>query len=544
MKYHPKYNKDLFLSFMAFLALAFSFFLMSQTFGYENGELKIASKVWSDFASHIPLIRSFSLGENLPPQYPTFPGTPIKYHFMFYFLVGVLENLGLRIDYALNILSGLGFFGLLIIIYHFAKLLFNSSKVALLSVIFFLFNGTLSFIYFFQKHSIDINILDQIIKNKDFASFAPYGPGLVSAFWSLNIYTNQRHLAAAFALSLLILYVLLIPVFHHKKPGLLFSVLLGLILGQSYFFHLPILVMTLLVLSILFLFFKSLRLPILVIGCISILFAIPQYLYTRSADPGLVPLFKPGYLIADNLSFNNFVNYWWLNFGLHLVLAPIGFALAPKNAKKVLLAFLPLLIIANLFQFSPEIAANHKFINFFIIVAGMFSAYAIIYIWNKKGYFQSLAVILTFFLTLSGFIDLFPVISDFKYGIADSPKNPDISWIIKNTPPTSVFLNTNYFYESSSLAGRKIFNGWGYFSWSAGYDSFKRDEIHKQLLASQDLISFCNLSNGNNLSYLSINPNDIYPDLKVNTNFFSTNFSKVYQGVQSNLEIYQLKPPC
>jgi hypothetical protein len=67
---------------------------MFSTFSYKDGNMLIASKAWSDFASHIPLIRSFSFGNNFPPQYPLFSGPPIKYHFLFYAFVGLLEKLG------------------------------------------------------------------------------------------------------------------------------------------------------------------------------------------------------------------------------------------------------------------------------------------------------------------------------------------------------------------------------------------------------------------------------------------------------------------
>ena len=81
------------------------FILMFGTFYEKNNTIFIAAKAWSDFASHIPLIRSFSLGINFPPQYPLFPGEPIKYHFLFYYFVGILEKIGLNIGLALNIPS-------------------------------------------------------------------------------------------------------------------------------------------------------------------------------------------------------------------------------------------------------------------------------------------------------------------------------------------------------------------------------------------------------------------------------------------------------
>ena len=91
------------------LGSIFGFFLMFSTFSSMDGNMIISSKAWSDFASHIPLIRSFSLGSNFPVEYPLFPGEPIKYHFIFYYLVGLLEKIGLNIGLALNIPSFIGF---------------------------------------------------------------------------------------------------------------------------------------------------------------------------------------------------------------------------------------------------------------------------------------------------------------------------------------------------------------------------------------------------------------------------------------------------
>src|SRR5438876_129117 len=98
------------------LCFILSSWLMLSTFGYSKGNMLIATKAWSDFANHIPLIRSFSFGSNFPPQDPLFAGYALRYHFIFYQFVGTLERLGIRIDWALNIPSIIGFFICLIAI--------------------------------------------------------------------------------------------------------------------------------------------------------------------------------------------------------------------------------------------------------------------------------------------------------------------------------------------------------------------------------------------------------------------------------------------
>src|SRR6266566_3681848 len=94
-------KNHLFELFLFTLFLIFSIWLMFSTFSYRNGSMVIATKAWSDFANHIPLIRTFSFGSNFPPQDPLFSGEFIHYHFLFYMFVGLLEKIGIRIDYAL-----------------------------------------------------------------------------------------------------------------------------------------------------------------------------------------------------------------------------------------------------------------------------------------------------------------------------------------------------------------------------------------------------------------------------------------------------------
>ena len=90
---------------------------------------------------------------------------------------------------------------------------------------------------------------------------------------------------------------------------------------------------------------------------------------------------------------------------------------------------------------------------------------------------------------ISGIIDFFPIYNDNRISLVDYPVSKDIRWIMDNTPANSVFLNSQYLYDPVSLAGRKIFLGWPYFPWSAGYDTQTRDDLRKKLLNSDNLNS-------------------------------------------------------
>ena len=522
----------------------FGIFLMFSTFIKKDGILLISTKAWSDYASHIPLIRSFSLGYNFPPEYPLFPGEAIKYHFGFYFGVGMLEKVGIPIDLALNIPSTIGFILATFVTYLFAKLIFKSKSVGVLASIFYIFNSSLSYVYYFKNNSISLETIKNIPLIDNFQSFAPYGDGIVSAFWNLNIYTNQRHLPISFALSLLILYLFLIPVFKNKRVDYKISVILGIILGLSFFLHLAVLMMTSIVILFLGITFRKIKKSALIILIIAALISIPQYLYVNSSE-GYSIILNPGYLIANDLTIFNFLKFWFYNLGISIFFIPLGFIFANSQQRRIFLSIIPIFIIGNLFQFSPEIAANHKFFNYFMLIANMFSAYALIILWRKKVYLKPVVVICTFFMIFGGIIDFFPLYNDHKVSIADYESKSESQWIIKNSAPDSVFLSTIYLYDPASLAGRKTFLGWPYFAWSQGYNTEKRGEILKEILGADNKIKTCDLLVNNNINFVEIKieepPN---PDVPTISNLWQESFAKAYENSENRYTIYSVKKNC
>lgn len=523
---------------IALLALCFSTWLMFSSFSVSNGDMQISAKSWSDFASHIPLIRSFSLGSNLPPEYPLFSGPAIKYHYLFYLFVGILEKIGIRIDFALNIPSIMGFASLIFMIYLFAKEIFKSKIVGIISIILFLFNSSLSFINFFKEHSFSVQ---EIILNKNFTDFGPYDGGIISAFWNLNIYTNQRHLALAYALSLLIIYTFLKLHAANHKNTYEKTLIIGIVLGLSFILNMAVFLMTISTLTCLMLFLKHQRKYIFISLILSGIIALPFYLY-QSSTPSMTSItFWPGYLVTD-LSAKNFINYWAQNIGLNIVLIPIGFIISSKIQKKILIAFFSIFIIGNLLKFSPEIAANHKFFNFFFIVSAMFSAHLLVSLWKKHVALRPLTIFLLLGLILSGIIDFFPIYNDRKITLEDYTNNSSIRWVKNSTPTDSIFLNSQYLYNYANIAGRKIFLGWPYFSWSQGYNTQARDNLRKKMLNTNDLAFFCSNAINNKLNYIDINTQS--ENAVVNLNFFEKNFKKVYENKKDGFIIYSINSRC
>ena len=547
MKFLTIVNKRRSLIFdgLVLLSIAiFSWWLMSSTFGYQDGKIIIDSKLYSDFGAHLPLIRSFSLGKNWPPEYPFFAGEPIRYHYFFYLLVGFLEKIGLRLDLALNILSSLGMTLLLWLIYKITNLFAKTRLAGWLAVILFLFNGSLSFVEYFNQQGWNWQALLAIPEQVNFASFGPWSGRLVSAFWNLNIYTNQRHLALSFALVLLFLYPLLVkiaklPVSNFKlswprkiktlvlqkcqlikdfvlaifslktDQSLNWFLAFGLVIGYGL---MPVLhqagFIILVYFTVYFLLFypkvfgslKPVYLAALGVSLLSF------YFLTTGDHQPVERIF--GFL-AEDKTFLGLIRYWWYNLGFYLPLLPILLFYTLKKKNFFLFFATGLFVAANIWRLSPDMINNHKLLNFFMIVVVITTAIFLINLVKKSKAFLFLTLPLFLLLTFSGFVDLFPIINDYSGEITDYPRSDIQQWLLKNTAGDSQFLTASYLHSPASLTGRKLYLDYGYHAWSMGYkDAAKRVLLPELWSDSISPTRWCGLALSQQLDYVLVGPSE------------------------------------
>ncbi len=531
-------NKHLELILLA-LAGVFSFWLMFSTFGYSDGHFVIDSKLYSDFGAHLPLIRSFSMGGNFPhPEYPFFHGEPIRYHYLFYLVVGLMERLGVNLALALNLLSALGFWLLLVMIYKLAKLFFKRVEAGVLAILLFLFNGSFSWVEYFNKQGWTLQALLEIPKQVQFASFGPWSGRLVSAFWSLNIYTNQRHLGLSYGLALWLIYLVVKTFSWQKtqplklklKPLSLFTSLAAImslalfpLLHQAgYVMFGLFFILWLLVYSLKYWQRKkeTLRyfLPFIIGGVLSLV--VFKFFTTGSSQPVTE---VPGYLALDK-TLVGILQYWWFNLGLYLLLFPILliFSLKRKNALLVIFSFF--FIIANLVRLSPDMINNHKLVTMFSIGLNIFTAGWIITLAKGRCYLKRLLPkikvkylrflrsvflgVLTLFLMLGGLVDIWPIINDYSGKLTDYPQSPVMQLVIKETEPRAQILSNIYLHNPASLVGRQLYLDYGYFAWSMGYnDGLKRADL--KFLFSSDISKdkWCQVAKKHEIDYVLLDPN-------------------------------------
>lgn len=204
----PLTNRWILLGEIVFFAVLLFFFaeLMFYTFRVADGKICVGYSVFSDFAPHLGMIRSFSFGNNFPTEYAHFAGEDIKYHFMFQFLVGNLEFLGMRLDFAFNLPSIFGLLATCSLLYALGARLTGKRMVGGLTVLFFIFRSSPSFFRFVAELPKEELTLKRLSEQSSFLEYtSKEGWGL----WNINVYCNQRHLAFALAVMLLALHFFL-----------------------------------------------------------------------------------------------------------------------------------------------------------------------------------------------------------------------------------------------------------------------------------------------------------------------------------------------
>lgn len=552
------------------IAFLYSWVLFSSTFDYDvkSHLIKVAGLIWSDYGFHIPLIRSFSFGNNLSLEHPLYAHEIVRYHFLFDFMVGVEEKMGIPLDYAINIPSALFWTCLLISIYSLSKRLFYGSRfVGFVSVSLFLFNSSLTFIEFLNKYPP--KSIEDLVKSwwnlPGYVAFGPWDGNIISAFWNWSIYTNQRHLAFSFALVVLVIIHYIDEHINKEiKTTYLEKAFVGVMCGLLVLWQTQAFICLFGLMGLFFLLFPERR-KSLVALVVAFLVALPQILWLQQSSPNIEShlSLKIGYLATANLvrfeimpyAFLDrattfifaFLRYWFFNLGLSLITLTVSFFLVDWQRKKIFLMLLTIFILGNLFRFSPDVATNHKFFNLWLILSNGFTAYLLYRLFCLGWGGRIATVVLLFFLTVSGLVDSMPIKNDSTITFQDVENQPLSKWALENTDANEVFLTTRRIYHPVSFAGRRTMLGWPYFAWSAGFDTGKRDKIAKMIYGTNSKDKLCGLLKENRIDYIVTEKQlEENPPFRINNHFFNANFKPVYFDPKSTFRerVFATKDMC
>lgn len=511
-------------------AVAFTGFLMFLTFKVVDNSIYVGYSVFSDFAPHLGMIRSFSVSDNFPTQYAHFAGEDIRYHFMFQFMVGNLEYLGLRLDFAFNLPSMFGMIAVYMLLFVLVVRITRSRLCGYLTAFLFTFRSSFTVFRYMAEQGKD-NVWNALKTNTEFLG---YTQNENWGLWNLNVYCNQRHLA--FALAMLVLAVLLFFPYVEKmgesllavkgaeKPdvkcrmaqfktlfftktafGVLdvrFAVGMGVFLGALAFWNGSVLVATLAML-----FFMAavseFRLDYLITAVlVLVLYFCQSALFV---DGSVVsPAYYFGFL-AENKTMWGVLLFIVELTGIVLFIAIAGATMVKGTKRYMLLVFLVPFVLAFTLALTGDITVNHKWIMMSLMLVSMFAAIVLTNLLKSGDWLKrAVAVVLLFVLTATGMYDLTTVVKRNENYLIFSYDDPVTNWIAENATSDDMFLTPYYSLNNVVMGGAMLYYGWPYYAWSAGYDTYTRDANVREMYEASSEEELKALIKEHNIRYIIV----------------------------------------
>lgn len=449
------------------IVVLFSCWLMWKSVRVGTDALLLVSRnTVFDIAHALSLVRSFSLGNNIPFTSPFAAGSVELYHFIFYFFVGLVEQFGVPLVIAFNAVSAFGFSAYCIVGFYIAYILSRKNRiVGWMAIVFLVTHSTMTWWYFLLQQGIGKTMVHSLWQLPNYVYAGPYDGSVISLFFTLNVFVNQRHLAFAIAAGFLFL-LMAEALMKQKKVAYWRYFLLGGVIGLLFLWNLVIAVTVIGVVSLLGFFRKkyvetaSCFVGCVIVGavtCMPFLSIFKELIVQQTNQPetGIktIALFS---VVSTQIW------YWVQNLGLGIIAFGFGFMCMKKqeNTWFVPIGMLFIIVAIGFVLGSNEIA--QKMLNFWNVAFVGICACGIWSLWKKGKIVRILSVVLFFGMTASGVIDLMVIKNDFAYPAVTSEMNQRIEKLQHMLPKNAIVISYKEMFHEIAFTGRKQY--YGYFA--------------------------------------------------------------------------------
>ncbi len=396
-------ESSIYLFVMAALLLFGLWFLRVSLF-VDGSQLRAGYSVFSDFAPHTALVSSFARGANYPTQYPHFALDGIRYHFIFYFLCGNLDYLGLPIDWAINLPSLLGMVSFSSLL-GLLGVLVTGRRTAFLAApaLFFLRSSFAIFTFLRGRTGLGDSLAE---------AFRTIGRSTVFigdtlhedwGLFAINVYANQRHFLFGLSLLLFLLFLFLPLLRSGLRPavpeqgrrprflrwegwaipsgGVLAAALLTVVCLP--YLHGSVLVAALLILGVLCVFSNG-RLQYLLVAAAGIGAAVLQARLFAGGTENVASFRLLIGFLADKPTLWSIILYATEVFGVAFFLLFLLPWIQPSRFRTVLaVSFLAPFLFAFTVSLTPDVTVNHKYLMISVCLMDLLIVDLVGRLWEK-----------------------------------------------------------------------------------------------------------------------------------------------------------------
>lgn len=571
-------NRRLFVREGLLLGVLFGFILWTMFYVFhidtENGKeiLKSGVTVFSDYSPHTAMIRSFSFHDNFPTQYPHYGGQDVKYHFMFQFLAGNLEYLGMRIDWAFNLISAASLWGFLVLLFYFTQELAESTAAGILTVLMFFCRSSIAvFDRFIQ--SIANGGWRDFLHNTSFIGYTAHEDW---GLWNYNVFLNQRHLGFGLLIAIIpIMYfsgrldwldkkneisekksavsqsrvaVVMKTTWLSKQAWVLspdwpIVAAFGVMLGALAFWNGAVVVAVLLILAG-FAVMSSNKFDyvIMAVNAIALSFAQKKFFMPAGIASSMKDEMKTRFyfgFLADKQTAGGVISYLIMLSGVFFLGVAVFLVVFKGKKRAMAAAFLLPVIFAFTVSMTPDIAVNHKYIIISTIFLNIIWAYALTRLWKSRNVFlRTLAVLLAITLTATGAYDLLTIYNADKRALKIDMGSSLTEWLKENVKENDLVLTGEESMSEITLSGIMLYNGWPYYAWSAGYDTDTRAANAIEIYSSKDKEKVKELVKKEGIDYIIYEDGMTYEEHKCSDEVIKNIYKCVFK--KGDVKVYKV----
>lgn len=578
-----------YLALLVFVALTFRYVLHA-----DGDHLYMGYTVFSDYAPNLSLIRSFSWFENFPTQYPFFAGEDIKYHFMFMFFCGNLERMGLPIEVAYNLPSILGLFGFLVMLTQFALRVTGWFAAALITPFLFVFRSGLALFYFIGEHLSAGDLIDAFREN---SVFIGYTPNENWGLWNYNVYLNQRHLGFGLLIVMAVIWYYYgylenacggydfslsgkpaatdqsseeedqsVSEIEQDKGRASIARSLSVYVKELFFTRdawavrdLPRVILTAAILGMLsfwngacviggllilagFALFSQNKLDFLGLAIITVCLS---FLQTRFFINGsaVSPAFYWGF-ISESKTVMGVLWFLIEISGMTIVGAVFALFVLEGKSRALICAFLLPTVFAFTMSLTPDVTVNHKYIMMSMAFLSVIWAELLVRLWREVRTVAArmLAVVLAVILLATGAYDFVIIIRNNgkDHELVVNTESELGHYIKDNLTWDDLVLSGPDSVSDFTVSGCRMYSGWPYYAWSAGYDTDYRFETAKYIYTIDDEAELLEVLAEENINYVLYERGMYYDDVEAREDVIADALSLVFESGDGLYRLYRV----
>ena len=559
------------------IVLAFVWFSFHYVLHMNGNNIQMGFTVFSDYAPNVALIRSFSWFANYPTEYPFYAGEDIKYHFMFMFFTGNMEFLGLPLSFAYNLTSTLSLFSFFIMLSQLALRITGRFASAVLTAIFFTFRSGMAVFLFISEHIKAGDLVQAFLTNENFIG---YTTNESWGLWNYNVYLNQRHLGFGMIIATAVIWYFygyleeacgsknagtshtMINAFTSwirsffltkeawipKAPDI--ALVTGIVLGLTSFWNGACVIGSLLILAGFAIFSKN-KLDYLILAMVSVLIAELQtkaFIYGSAVSP----TFFWGF-ISEDKSFLGVIGYIAEVAGITILGSVFALLIADRKQRALITSFLLPVVFSFTVSLTPDVTVNHKYIMMAMAYLSIIWADIVVSLFtdrrghapekgdvsagkghasedggmpagkgNASGYGnvpgKVLAVVVSLLLTATGLYDYTIIIrdNDDKHCITVDTTSDLTAYAKENFTNADLILSGPDSVSELTVSGCRLYCGWPYYAWSAGYDTDARFDLAKLMYTSMSADDLLETLRTEGITYILYENNMYYDDVPAN----------------------------